>query len=359
MQAFLYSAAPSATRPWGCLSGRNWSSRDTSQPCTTPACGHSVPLPSRRASLKLCAMTADEVRSREGNSSISPDNGFTRAFESDVSGFSGNAENGDNDTFSNGSFDESLISSDIPESTLNAKPTRMPKPKPPSRAESLERLDQSSQHSGSSRLSRPDRPRQDDGSGATEFKADPDAIYYTKCSKCTAVYEVDPEQLGRGRKVCCDVCSSVWFQRPERLLILDKENQKFFDYPVDKKDEIMAELAEFKRGNRNRRERDSSDRRYGSGDNREGKNTRRGRTGFSVFLGNLSYDITEEDLKAMLRPEFGELKVTIVKDNESGRSKGFAFCDVKSDDEMESVIQFVNGKELHGRNISARAGRKN
>lgn len=304
-------------------------------------------------------MTTDEVRSIEGNSSISPDNDFRRAFESDMSGFSDNTENGDNDTVSNGSFDESLISSDILDNTLNAKPTRMPKPKPLSRAESLERLDQSSQHSSSSRPSRPDRPRQDGGSSVTEFKADPDATYYTKCSKCTAVYEVDPEQLGRGRKVCCDVCSSVWFQRPERLLILDKEKQQFFDYPVDKKDEIMAELAEFKRENRIRRDRESSDRRYGSGDSREGKNTRRGRAGFSVFLGNLSYDVTEEDLKAMLQPKFGELKVTIVKDNESGRSKGFAFCDVKSDGEMESVIQFVNGKELHGRNVSARAGRKN
>lgn len=299
-------------------------------------------------------MTADEVRSFESNSSTSPDNGFRRPSEPNMPEFSNETNDDDDETVSNDSSDKTFTS---PASTENnLKPSRSPKPRFPSRAESLGRIDRSFQQGGTSRPSVGDRQHRDGGSDAPEFKADPDAIYYTRCAKCTAVYEVDTEQLGRGRKVCCDVCSSVWFQRPERLLILDPEKQEFFDYPVDKKDEIMAELAEFKRS---RRERESSDRRHSNSDSREGRNVRRGRSAFSVFLGNLSYDVTEDDIQDMLRPQFGELKVTVVKDNDSGRSKGFAFCDVKSDDEMESVIQFTDGRELRGRNISAKAGRKN
>lgn len=356
MQAFLYTTA---SRPWGRHAGWDLSANNSFLPRTSSAWSHLVSMPRRRATLTVCAMTADEVRSLEGNFSTSPDNDIRNKPGRDIPRFSEDSDEKYNDSSDNGDFDESLISSDMDEgSRLEKPPTRSPKPRFPSRSDNTNRLERPSRYPRSSRPSRPDRPGREGGSDAPEFKADPDAIYYTRCAKCTAAYEMDPELIGRGRKVCCEVCSSVWFQRPERFLILNKEQHKFIDYPIDKKDEIMAEAANAKRDYRSRRDRDSSDRRPGNGDNRDGRYPRRGRASFSVFLGNLSYEVTEEDLKELLKPEFGDLKVTVVKDNETGRSKGFAFCDVSSDDEIESVIQFADGREFRGRSISAKAGRK-
>ena len=71
----------------------------------------------------------------------------------------------------------------------------------------------------------------------------------------------------------------------------------------------------------------------------------------SVYVGNLSYDLSEEDLKSAFE-EYGEVtSAKIVSDRYSGRSKGFGFIEMTSDDEAKAAIEGLTGKELAGRAI--------
>ena len=71
----------------------------------------------------------------------------------------------------------------------------------------------------------------------------------------------------------------------------------------------------------------------------------------NVYVGNLSYDLSEEDLKTAFE-EYGEVtSAKIVSDRYSGRSKGFGFIEMSSDDEAKAAIEGLSGKELAGRAI--------
>ena len=71
----------------------------------------------------------------------------------------------------------------------------------------------------------------------------------------------------------------------------------------------------------------------------------------NVYVGNLSYDLSEEDLKNAFG-EYGEVSsAKIISDRYSGRSKGFGFIEMSSDDEAKAAIEGLSGKELAGRAI--------
>ena len=76
-----------------------------------------------------------------------------------------------------------------------------------------------------------------------------------------------------------------------------------------------------------------------------------------IYVGNLSYEVTEEDLRLALE-EFGQVEsVTIIKDRDSGQSKGFGFVEMNSKAEGQSAIEGLNGKELKGREINVNEAR--
>ena len=71
----------------------------------------------------------------------------------------------------------------------------------------------------------------------------------------------------------------------------------------------------------------------------------------NVYVGNLSYDLSEDDLKQAFE-EFGEVtSAKIISDRYSGRSKGFGFVEMSSDDEAKAAIEALSGKELNGRTM--------
>jgi RNA recognition motif-containing protein len=77
----------------------------------------------------------------------------------------------------------------------------------------------------------------------------------------------------------------------------------------------------------------------------------------NIYIGNLSYEVTEEDLKEAFKA-FGEVEtVKIIKDNYTGRSKGFGFVEMPAKDEAESAINDLNGKELKGRTLKVNEAR--
>ena len=75
--------------------------------------------------------------------------------------------------------------------------------------------------------------------------------------------------------------------------------------------------------------------------------------GSRLYVGNLSFDITEDSLRATLEEGGGTCKdVHIVSDRETGRPRGFAFAEMSNDAEAQAVIQTMDGKELDGRNLT-------
>ena len=77
----------------------------------------------------------------------------------------------------------------------------------------------------------------------------------------------------------------------------------------------------------------------------------------NIYVGSLSYDVTEEDLKQTFEA-FGEVEsVRIIKDMRSGRSKGFGFVEMPGKAQAQSSIDGLNGKELKGRNLNVNEAR--
>ena len=73
--------------------------------------------------------------------------------------------------------------------------------------------------------------------------------------------------------------------------------------------------------------------------------------GKKLYVGNLSYQTTEEDLQAKFA-EFGSVgSVKLITDRDTGRSKGFAFVEMGSEDEAQATIDALDGQDFAGRNI--------
>ena len=76
-----------------------------------------------------------------------------------------------------------------------------------------------------------------------------------------------------------------------------------------------------------------------------------------LYAGNLSYEVTEDDLRQACE-EFGQVETaTIIQDRDSGRSKGFGFVEMASKDEGQSAIDGLNGTELKGRMLNVNEAR--
>jgi len=77
----------------------------------------------------------------------------------------------------------------------------------------------------------------------------------------------------------------------------------------------------------------------------------------NIFVGNLSYQATEDDLQSAFS-QFGAVdRVSIVRDRESGQSRGFGFVEMPNDDEAGTAIMALNGREVKGRAIKVNEAR--
>lgn len=71
----------------------------------------------------------------------------------------------------------------------------------------------------------------------------------------------------------------------------------------------------------------------------------------NIYVGNISWDMTEDDLKSAFEPHGQVSSVKIITDKFTGRSRGFAFVEMPEKAEAEAAISGLNGKELKGREI--------
>ena len=71
----------------------------------------------------------------------------------------------------------------------------------------------------------------------------------------------------------------------------------------------------------------------------------------SIYVGNLSYDVTQEDLNAVFA-EYGSVKrVQLPSDRETGRLRGFAFVEMGTETEEAAAIEALDGAEWMGRDL--------
>lgn len=76
-----------------------------------------------------------------------------------------------------------------------------------------------------------------------------------------------------------------------------------------------------------------------------------------LYVGNLSYDATREDVQSLFESHGTVSDVFIVKDRESGRPRGFAFVTMETQESMEAAIEALNGEEFMGRNLAINEAR--
>ena len=71
----------------------------------------------------------------------------------------------------------------------------------------------------------------------------------------------------------------------------------------------------------------------------------------NIYVSNLPFKLQDEDLKQVFTP-FGDVSsAKIIRDNHTGRSRGFGFVEMPSDDAAKSAIDKLNGTEVEGRTI--------
>ena len=76
-----------------------------------------------------------------------------------------------------------------------------------------------------------------------------------------------------------------------------------------------------------------------------------------IYVGNLSYDTTEEELRTLFSQAGTVASVALIKDRDTGRSKGFAFVEMSNQAEAEKAIQTFNGYTLADRALKVNLAR--
>jgi len=70
-----------------------------------------------------------------------------------------------------------------------------------------------------------------------------------------------------------------------------------------------------------------------------------------LYVGNLSYDTTDDDLRGLFEGVGEVASATVIMDRRTGRSKGFGFVEMPDDQAARSAIEKLNGQDLQGRAI--------
>jgi len=76
-----------------------------------------------------------------------------------------------------------------------------------------------------------------------------------------------------------------------------------------------------------------------------------------LYVGNLPYNVTADDLKNQFSQAGSVESATVITDKMSGRSKGFGFVEMATDEEAAKAIELFNGKEMEGRALTVNEAR--
>jgi RNA recognition motif-containing protein len=74
--------------------------------------------------------------------------------------------------------------------------------------------------------------------------------------------------------------------------------------------------------------------------------------GKKLYVGNLGYEVTDSDLLKMFEPHGTVQSAQVIMDRDTGRSKGFGFVEMKTDQEARAAIAALNGQDAGGRSLT-------
>ena len=79
--------------------------------------------------------------------------------------------------------------------------------------------------------------------------------------------------------------------------------------------------------------------------------------GKKLYVGNLSFNVSSSDLEALLSAHGEVRSAEVIADRDTGRSKGFGFVEMDSDDEAQAAITALNGQDHDGRALTVNEAR--
>jgi RNA recognition motif-containing protein len=79
--------------------------------------------------------------------------------------------------------------------------------------------------------------------------------------------------------------------------------------------------------------------------------------GKKLYVGNLGYGVTDSDLSKLFEAHGTVESVQIIMDRDTGRSKGFGFVEMKTDQEAQAAIAALNGQDAGGRSLTVNEAR--
>jgi RNA recognition motif-containing protein len=79
--------------------------------------------------------------------------------------------------------------------------------------------------------------------------------------------------------------------------------------------------------------------------------------GKKLYVGNLPYSVNDSDLEQLFAPHGTVQSAQVIMDRDTGRSKGFGFVEMNSDQEAQAAIAALNGKDVDGRTLTVNEAR--
>ena len=79
--------------------------------------------------------------------------------------------------------------------------------------------------------------------------------------------------------------------------------------------------------------------------------------GKKLYVGNMSYDVSSSELEQLFTPHGSVQSAEVINDRTTGRSKGFGFVEMGSDQEAQAAITALNGKDQNGRALTVNEAR--
>jgi DNA-directed RNA polymerase subunit M/transcription elongation factor TFIIS len=157
---------------------------------------------------------------------------------------------------------------------------------------------------------------------------------FVRCGKCQTCYAIALEDLAtgssdhpRGRRLSCSVCDHTWFQSKDKLLEL-RDGYEMQVLPSEELHRIALNIQQGKKPSF-------------VGD-------------MKLYVGNIDFDSTEQDLYRLFRQVGDVGDVSLIRDDNTGRIRGFGFVTMRTKEDGHRAIQELNGIEMNGRNIAIR-----
>ena len=77
----------------------------------------------------------------------------------------------------------------------------------------------------------------------------------------------------------------------------------------------------------------------------------------NIFVGNLSFSVTEQTLRSLFEPFGAVERVNVVTDRDTGQPRGFAFVEMANDADAAKAINALNGRDVEGRTLNVNEAR--